>query len=109
LKFTAFELGEGALEIYKDTLSTFENFAHMPLARRGRRAGGDAGQIPARGRQGVEEGVVSEHQEVKAHLLEVLGREEDGRKGCPYGGRDGGERVLGGEGIPGEEEDQAWA
>jgi hypothetical protein len=57
----------------------------------------------------VKEGVVSEHQQVKAHLLEVLGRGEDGRKGRPHGGRDGGGKVLVGEGIPGEEEDQAWA
>jgi hypothetical protein len=49
--------------------------------------------------------VVSEHQEVKAHLSEVLGKERDGRKGRLHGGG----RVLVGDGIPGEEEDQAWA
>jgi hypothetical protein len=36
LKFTAFELG-GAVEMYKDTLRTFEIFTEMPLAGRGRR------------------------------------------------------------------------
>jgi hypothetical protein len=57
----------------------------------------------------VEEGVVSKHQEVKAHLLEVLRRGGDDRKGRSHGGRGGGGRLLVGEGIPGEEEDQAWA
>jgi hypothetical protein len=46
LKFTTFELG--ALEIYKDTLNTFEIFAHIPLARRGRRAE----VVPAKFRRG---------------------------------------------------------
>jgi hypothetical protein len=53
--------------------------------------------------------VVREHQEVKAHLSEALGKERDGRKGRLHGGRDSGGRVLIGDGIPGEEEDQAWA
>jgi hypothetical protein len=37
LKFIAFELGGGVLEIYKDALKTFEIFTRMPLAHRGRR------------------------------------------------------------------------
>jgi hypothetical protein len=53
--------------------------------------------------------VVNEHQEVKAHLLEVLGREEDGRKGRLHGGRDSVGRVLVGDGIPDEEKGEAWA
>jgi hypothetical protein len=57
----------------------------------------------------VEEGVVSEHQEVKAHLLEVLGRGGDDRKGRSHGGRCGGGRLLVGEGVPSEEECEAWA
>jgi hypothetical protein len=51
--------------------------------------------------------VVSEHQEVKAHLLEILGRERDDRRGLSHGGRGGGGGVLVGEEVPGEEEGQA--
>jgi hypothetical protein len=47
LKFIAFELG-GALEFYRDTLNTFEIFAHIPLARRGRKAE----VVPAKFRRG---------------------------------------------------------
>jgi hypothetical protein len=53
--------------------------------------------------------VTSEHQDVKAHLLEVLGRRGDDRRGRSHGGRGGGGRVLIGEGVPGEEEGEAWA
>jgi hypothetical protein len=60
-----------------------------------------------RGRQGVGGEVVSEHQEVKAHLLEVLGREGDDRRGLSHGGRGGGGGMLVGEEVPGEEEGQA--
>jgi hypothetical protein len=52
--------------------------------------------------------VVSEHQEVKAHLLEVLGREGNDRRGLSHGGRGGGGGVLVG-GVPGKEEGEAWA
>jgi hypothetical protein len=53
--------------------------------------------------------VVSEHQEVKPHLLEVLGRGGDDRRGLSHGGRGGGGGVLIGEEVPGEEEGEAWA
>jgi hypothetical protein len=53
--------------------------------------------------------VVSEHQEVKAHLLEVLGREWNDWRGLSHGGRDGGGGVLVGGEVPGEEEGEAWA
>jgi hypothetical protein len=53
--------------------------------------------------------VVSEHQEVKALLLEVLGREGDDRRELSHGGRGGGGGVLVGEEVPGEEEGKAWA
>jgi hypothetical protein len=52
LKFTAFELGGGALEIYRDTLNSFEILALIPLARRGRRAE----VVPAKFRRGDGEG-----------------------------------------------------
>jgi hypothetical protein len=52
LKFTAFELGGGALEFYRDTLNIFEIFALIPLAHRGRRAEG----VPAKFRRGDDEG-----------------------------------------------------
>jgi hypothetical protein len=57
----------------------------------------------------VEEGVVSEHQEIKAHLLEVLGRRGDERRGLSHGGRGGGGGALIGEEVPCEEEGEAWA
>jgi hypothetical protein len=53
--------------------------------------------------------VVSEHQEVKAHLLEVLGREGNDRRGLSHGGRGGGGGVLVGGEVPSEEEGEAWA
>jgi hypothetical protein len=53
--------------------------------------------------------VVSEHQEVKVHLLEVLGRGWDDRRELSHGGRSGGGGALVGEGVPGEEEGEAWA
>jgi hypothetical protein len=62
-----------------------------------------------RGQRGVGGEVVSEHQGVKAHLLEVLGREGDDRRGLSHGGRGGGGGALVGEEVPGEEEGQAWA
>jgi hypothetical protein len=61
-----------------------------------------AGQIPARVRRGVGREVVSEHQEVKAHLLEVLGMGGDDRRGLSHGGRGGGGGALVGEEVPGE-------
>jgi hypothetical protein len=42
-----------------------------------------------RGAAGGGEGVVSEHQEFKAHLLGVLGRGGDGRRWGSHGGRGG--------------------
>jgi hypothetical protein len=72
----------------------------MPLARRGRRPGVIAGQIPARGRQGGGEEVVSEHQELKAHLLGTWGRGGNGRRWGSHGGRGGGGGVLVGEKVP---------
>jgi hypothetical protein len=54
LKFTALNWGR-ALEIYKDTLRTFEIFAHRPLARRGRRAGVVLAKIRRGKRRGLEE------------------------------------------------------
>jgi hypothetical protein len=53
--------------------------------------------------------VVSEHQEVKAHLPEVLGRGGDDRKELSHGGRGGGGGALVGEGVPGKEECETWA
>jgi hypothetical protein len=53
--------------------------------------------------------VVIEHQEVKVHLLEVLGRGGDDRRGLSHSGRDCGGGVLIGEKVPGEEEGKAWA
>jgi hypothetical protein len=53
--------------------------------------------------------MVSEHQEVKAHLLEVLGRGGDDRRGLSHGGRGSGGGVLVCEEVPGEEEGEAWA
>jgi hypothetical protein len=53
--------------------------------------------------------VVSENQEVKAHLLGVLGREGDGRKELSRGGRGDGGGALVGEEVSGEEEGEAWA
>jgi hypothetical protein len=58
---------------------------------------------------GMGGGVVSEHQEVEAHLLEVLGRGGDDRKELSHGGRGGGGGALVGEEVPGEEEGKAWA
>jgi hypothetical protein len=51
--------------------------------------------------------VVIEHQEVKVHLLEVLGRGGDDRRGLSHSGRDCGGGVLVGEKVPGEEEGEA--
>jgi hypothetical protein len=67
---------------------------------------GQEGRRPISGEEngGVGEGVASEHQEIKAHLLEVLGRGGDDLRGRSHGGR-----VLVGEGVPGEEEGEAWA
>jgi hypothetical protein len=48
--------------------------------------------------------VVSEHQEVKAHLSEVLEKEKDGRKGRLHGGRDGGGPSLGWRAAAGQGE-----
>jgi hypothetical protein len=48
--------------------------------------------------------VVSKHQEVKAHLLEVLGRRGGDRRGFSHGGRGGG-----GGALVGEEEGVAWS
>jgi hypothetical protein len=53
--------------------------------------------------------VVSEHQEVKAHLLEVLGRGGNDQRGLSHGGRGGGGGALVGEEVPGEEDGEAWA
>jgi hypothetical protein len=53
--------------------------------------------------------VVSEHQEIKAHLLEVLGREGNDRRGLSHGGRGGSGGVLNRRGGSGEEEGEAWA
>jgi hypothetical protein len=52
LKFTAFELGGGALEFYTDTLNIFEILALIPLAHQGRRAEG----LPAKFRRRDDEG-----------------------------------------------------
>jgi hypothetical protein len=94
----------GGFEIYKDALRTFEILTGMPLARRGRMAV----RLPAkfwRGKKtGMGGGVVSEHQDVEAHLLEVLGRGGDDRKELSHGGRGGGGGALIGEEVPGEEE-----
>jgi hypothetical protein len=60
-----------------------------------------------RGQQGGGEGVVSEHQELNAHLLGVLGRGGDDRRWGSHGGRGGGAEELVGEGLPGEEGSQA--
>jgi hypothetical protein len=73
----------------------------MPLARRGTRAGA----LPAKFRRGGSgrgggEGVVSEHQELKAHLLGAWGREGVGRRWGSHGGRGGGGGVLVGEKVP---------
>jgi hypothetical protein len=51
------------------------------------------------GRQGGE-GVVSEHQELKTHLLGVLGRGGDDRRWGSHGGRGGGGEELVGEKVP---------
>jgi hypothetical protein len=53
--------------------------------------------------------VVSKHQEVKAHLLEVLGRRGGDRRRLSHGGRGGGRGALVGEEVSGEEEGEAWA
>jgi hypothetical protein len=53
--------------------------------------------------------VVSEHQEVKAHLLEVLGRGGDERRGLSHGHRGGGGGALIGEEVSAKEEGEAWA
>jgi hypothetical protein len=58
---------------------------------------------------GMGGGVVSEHQEVKTHLLEVLGRGGDDRKELSHEGRGGGGGTLVGEEVLGEEEGKAWA
>jgi hypothetical protein len=47
----------------------------------------------------VGEGVVSEHQELKAHLLEVLGREGDDRRWGSHDRLGGGEGELVGEKV----------
>jgi hypothetical protein len=44
------------MEFYRDTLRTFKIISIRSLARRGRRAGAFADQIPARGWRGVEKG-----------------------------------------------------
>jgi hypothetical protein len=80
----------------------------MPFAR-GEEGSEVAGQISVRGRRGVGGEVVIKHQEVKAHLLEVLGREGDDRRGLSHGGQDGGGGVLVGEEVPDVEEGEAWA
>jgi hypothetical protein len=58
------------------------------------------GQIPVRGWQGVEKEMVSEHQELTAHLLGAWGREGDDRRWGSHGGRGGGGGVLVGEKVP---------
>jgi hypothetical protein len=57
--------------------------------------------------RGGGEGVVSEHQELKAHLLGVLGRGGDDRRWGSHGSQGGGTEELVGEGLPGEEGGQA--
>jgi hypothetical protein len=52
------------------------------------------------GAAGGGEGVVSEHQELKAHLLGVLGRGGDDRRWVSHGGRGGGGEELLGERVP---------
>jgi hypothetical protein len=60
-----------------------------------------------RGAAGGGEGVISEHQELKAHLLGVLGRGGNDRRWSSHGGQGGGAEELVGEGLPGEEGGQA--
>jgi hypothetical protein len=59
------------------------------------------------GAAGGGEGVVSEHQELKAHLLGVLGRGGDDRRWGSRGGRGGDAEELVGDGLSGEEDGQA--
>jgi hypothetical protein len=59
-----------------------------------------------RGGVGGGEGAANKHQELKAHLLAVLGRGRDDRRWGSHGGRGGGEEGLIGEGFPGEEGSQ---
>jgi hypothetical protein len=51
--------------------------------------------------------VVSEHQELKAHLQGVLGREGNDRRWGSHGGQGGATEELVGEGLSGEEGGQA--
>jgi hypothetical protein len=51
--------------------------------------------------------VVNEHQELKAHLLGVLGRGGNDRRWGSHYGRGGGVEELVGEGLSGEEDGQA--
>jgi hypothetical protein len=51
----------------------FSNPFNQALGSSGKKGRNIAGQIPVRGAPGGGEGVVSEHQELKTHLLGVLG------------------------------------
>jgi hypothetical protein len=65
-----------------------------------------AGQISVRGVARGGEGVVSEHQELKAHLLGVLGRGVDDRRWSFHGGQGGGGEEIIGKRVPSEEGSQ---
>jgi hypothetical protein len=99
LKFTAFELGEGSV-ILQGHPWNFSNPFNQALGSSGKKGKNIAGQILARGAAGGGEGVVSEHQELKAHLLGVLGRGGDDWRWGSHGGRGGGGEELVGEKVP---------
>jgi hypothetical protein len=107
LKFTAFELG-GLWNFTRTPLELLKSLQGCPWLV-GEEGSEVAGQIPVRGWRGVGGDVASEHQEVKAHLLEVLGRGGDDRRGLSHDGRGGGGWALVSEEVPGEEEGEAWA
>jgi hypothetical protein len=78
----------------------FSNPFNQALGSSGKKGRNIAGQIKARGAAGDGEGVVSEHQELKTHLLGVLGRGGDDPRWGSHGGRGGGGEELVGEKVP---------
>jgi hypothetical protein len=97
-------------EVHSFLIGGLCNFAGIPLelfksfqsalVSSGKKGRDIAGQILARGAAGGGEGVDSEHQELKAHLLGVLGRGGDDRRWGSHGGRGSGGEELVVERVP---------